>query len=80
MRPIYIKVRARSANEGSGTAGWLLVVRACFPTEEVVMNFSFPEIMRLEVSFTALGAASRAAIPFSYYRHAVRQAFQYPLL
>ena len=36
MRLRYTKVRARSANEGSGTVGWSLVapVPACFLTEE----------------------------------------------
>ena len=36
MRPKYTKVRARSANEGSGTVGWSLVapVPACFLIEE----------------------------------------------
>lgn len=36
MRPKYTKVRARSANEGSGTTGWSLPapVPACFLTEE----------------------------------------------
>jgi hypothetical protein len=36
MRVIYAKVRARSANEGSGMGGWSLValVLACFLKEE----------------------------------------------
>src|SRR5712692_6327632 len=36
MRAKYTKVRARSANEGSGTAGWLLAapVPACFLKDE----------------------------------------------
>jgi hypothetical protein len=36
MRAMYTKVRARSANEGSGTAGWSLAapVPACFLMEE----------------------------------------------
>jgi len=36
MRPKYTKVRARSANEGSGTAGWSLAapVPACFLADE----------------------------------------------
>src|SRR5271165_4273880 len=35
MRPECINVRARSANEGSGTAGWPLVApAACFPKDE----------------------------------------------
>ena len=51
MRPKYIKVRARSAKVGSGTAGWSLVVRACFRVEEVVMSFLLPKIMRSEALF-----------------------------
>src|SRR5450755_3427925 len=40
MRPEYIRVRARSANEGSGTAGWSLAFPgpACFPMDEEGMN------------------------------------------
>jgi len=36
MRAKYTKVRARSANEGSGTAGWSLAapVPACFLMDE----------------------------------------------
>jgi hypothetical protein len=35
MRPECINVRARSANEGSGTADWPLVAPiACFPKDE----------------------------------------------
>jgi hypothetical protein len=36
MRAKYTKVRARSANEGSGTAGWSLAtpVPACFLLDE----------------------------------------------
>jgi hypothetical protein len=36
MRAIYTKVRARSANEGSGIVGWSLAapVPACFLMEE----------------------------------------------
>src|SRR5579864_987498 len=36
MRPKYTKVRARSANEGSGTVGWSFAapVPACFLIEE----------------------------------------------
>jgi hypothetical protein len=36
MRAVYIKVRARSANEGSGTAGWSLAapLPACFLVDE----------------------------------------------
>jgi hypothetical protein len=39
MRAMYTKVRARSANDGSGTAGWALAapVPACFLMEGVVM-------------------------------------------
>ena len=39
MRPKYINVRARSANVGSGTAGWSLAVPgpACFLADEVVI-------------------------------------------
>src|SRR6266566_4935269 len=39
MRPKYIRVRARSANAGSGTAGWSLAgpVAACFLMDEEVM-------------------------------------------
>src|SRR5712691_3884217 len=39
MRPKYIRVRARSANAGSGTAGWSLAgpVPACFLMDEEVM-------------------------------------------
>jgi hypothetical protein len=36
MRAMYTKVRAHSANEGSGTAGWSLAapVPACFLIDE----------------------------------------------
>src|SRR5437016_10523183 len=39
MPPKYIRVRARSANAGSGTAGWSLAgpVPACFLMDEEVM-------------------------------------------
>jgi hypothetical protein len=46
MRVKYTKVRARSANEGSGTAGWSLAapVPACFLLEEediAVLSWQF---------------------------------------
>jgi hypothetical protein len=43
MRPKYTKVRARSANEGSGTVGWSLVapVPACFLIEEEGIALTF---------------------------------------
>lgn len=37
MRPKYSRVRARSANGGSGTAGLSLVVEACFLAEEDIL-------------------------------------------
>jgi hypothetical protein len=41
MRAKYTNVRARSANEGSGTAGWSLTapVLACFLMEEEDIAF-----------------------------------------
>jgi hypothetical protein len=43
MRPKYTKVRARSANEGSGTVGWSLAapLPPCFLIEEedIVLPF-----------------------------------------
>ena len=45
MRPECINVRARSANEGSGTAGWPLVAPlACFPKDEEDIVDSSPGI------------------------------------
>src|SRR5437762_6082131 len=40
MRPKYIRVRARSANAGSGTAGWSLAgpVPACFLLDQVIIR------------------------------------------
>src|SRR5271157_6614565 len=61
MRPECINVRARSANEGSGTADWPLVAPlACFPKdEEDIGDYSLglPRIMRGNLS--ALGLGSR---------------------
>jgi hypothetical protein len=43
MRAKYTKVRARSANEGSGTAGWSLTgpVPACFLIDEEDITVTF---------------------------------------
>ena len=42
MRPDCVNVRALSANEGSGTAGWLLVAPlACFTKNEEGNIFHF---------------------------------------
>ena len=52
MRPKYIRVRARSANAGSGTVGWSLAgpAPACFlMDEEVMIGVSWHLRARFEV-------------------------------
>jgi hypothetical protein len=51
MRPKCIRVRARSAYEGSGTADWSLAgpEPACFLTDEEVIAVLSPTFLRLVV-------------------------------
>ena len=63
MRPECINVRARSANEGSGTADWPLVAPlACFPKDEedIAEHFlGMQRIMRPCLSAFVLGPTRR---------------------
>jgi len=69
MRPECINVRALSANEGSGTAGWPLVEPlACFPKDEDDIAQNSFDMQRI-MSYAAVLSAAFERFPLARIIH-----------
>src|ERR1700723_947011 len=69
-RPRYIRVRARSANVGSATAGWLLAEPepACFPvvSEDIpLLRYAFCTESGILMCYESLNQASTSELELS---------------